>query len=349
MRQYCCFRYFPLFLAMVLTLTGCVGNLAPPGQGIPADIIHADVHNGGSALAFNPAGTLLASGGWEGRVHLWSLPEGARRAGWQAHDGTVNGLAFVEAGATLVSAGYDRRIVLWDLQGRVRTQLRTASPVTGLAVAAERGLLASGHDNGDVTVWRLLDGARLVRVDQKHLHEDRVRGLAWHPTRSVLASSGEDGRVWQWALGGEATELTPPSTYSRSLVYTEDGRVLMGSGWFRLFRWEPDTREVRELPTAHRGIINSIALGGQGRYLASISRQTDSAVYLLDPRSGEVMVRFQRHDLCGGFVALSPDGRYLATTSDDASVRIWDLLQSGAMNGRREEARPMPANIPHDK
>ena len=83
------------------------------------------------------------------------------------------------------------------------------------------------------------------------------------------------------------------------------------------------------MPTRHRGIIRSIGYLPGSNLLASISRQTDSAVYLLDPESGAVVRRFQQHDLCGASIALSPDGHYLATTSDDASVRIWDLAGGG--------------------
>ena len=83
------------------------------------------------------------------------------------------------------------------------------------------------------------------------------------------------------------------------------------------------------MPTRHRGIIRSIGYLPGSNLLASISRQTDSAVYLLDPESGAVVRRLQQHDLCGASIALSPDGHYLATTSDDASVRIWDLAGGG--------------------
>jgi WD40 repeat protein len=99
----------------------------------------------------------------------------------------------------------------------------------------------------------------------------------------------------------------------------------MGGGWFRLFRWELHDASVSVVPTRHRGIIRSIGYLPGSHLLASISRQTDSAVYLLDPETGAVVRRFRPHDLCGASIALSPDGHYLATTSDDASVRIWDL------------------------
>lgn len=326
-------RILPYFL-LLLVLTGCSGGLSSSRLAVPPTVIHEGVHNGGSALAFNPEGTLLASGGWEGKVHLWGLPDGARRTSWQAHDGTVNGLAFLGAGEVLISAGYDRRLVLWDRDGKILKVVVTDSPITSLAVAAERNLIATGHDDGQVKVWRLQDNRVPERIAHKRLHKDRVRGLAWHPVRTELASSGKDGRVMQWMIHEGVVELPRPSSYARSLVYTHDGRVLVGSGWFRLFRWELDQRKLRELSTAHRGIINSIALEGGGRYVASISRQTDSAVHLLNPDTGELIQRMQRHELCGGFVALSPDGHFLATTGDDASVRIWNLGQPRRMSER---------------
>ena len=62
----------------------------------------------------------------------------------------------------------------------------------------------------------------------------------------------------------------------------------MGSGWFNLFRWRLADASLTVLPTAHRGIVKSISFDRDGRQLASIGRQTDSAVYLLDAQTGDV-------------------------------------------------------------
>ena len=131
-----------------------------------------------------------------------------------------------------------------------------------------------------------------------------------------------------WTEDGSVRPLATPPADAWTLAFSPDGQTLSGGTWFRLYRWDLDDGTLTTIATEHHGIIKSIQYIDNGNELASISRQTDSAVYFLDAESGEVKRRFQRHDLCGGDIAVSPDGRFLATTSDDSSVRFW-LLEDG--------------------
>jgi WD40 repeat protein len=157
------------------------------------------------------------------------------------------------------------------------------------------------------------------------VHEGaQVIAVALQSKGTMTASSDDDGRVALVAPDGKLRWLDKPPTDALTLTFAAEGATLYGAGWFNLFRWDEASEKVRVLATDHRGQINRITFTPDGRELASISRQTDSAVLLLDPASGATRSALGKHDLCGGVVTLSPDGRYVVSTSDDASVRIWD-------------------------
>ena len=285
-------------------------------------VIHENAHNGGSVVAFSPAGDLLASGGWEGRVRLWQVPAGSHARGWQAHGDSVNGIVFTNDGRELVTAGYDGRLARWSAGGELFDEVDTPSPVMHMTASVSADRVLTGHVDGGVRLWRL---ANFSLLQERILHRGSVKAVAIDPAGDRFASSGSDGAVYVWSTGIPARRMEDPPADAWTLAFSPDGKVLMGGSWFRLYRWQLRDASLQTLATRHRGIIRSIRYLPASRALASISRQTDSAVYFLDPDTGAVVRSFQQHDLCGADVAVSPDGRYLATTSDDASVRIWDL------------------------
>ncbi len=316
-----------LAVIMLMTIAACSGRLV----GERPVFVKQDAHGGGSVVAFSPSGEWLASGGWEGRVRLWQTADGAGARSWPAHTGSVNGISFVEANGRLVTAGFDGLLASWSLEGRLLGSIDTRAPIMHMTANESAGRLLTGHKDGSIRLWRLAD---FTLLDERRLHRGAVKAVAIDSSGGRYASSGADGAVYLWSEHVPARRLADPPTDAWTLAFSPNNRWLMGGGWFRLFRWNLREASLQTLPTPHRGIIRSIKFLAAGAELASISRQTDSAVYFLDPQTGEALRRFQQHDLCGADIAVSPNGRFLATTSDDASVRIWDLA-GGVDQARR--------------
>ncbi|MCU0283864.1 MAG: WD40 repeat domain-containing protein [Candidatus Nanopelagicales bacterium] len=113
---------------------------------------------GMAALAFAPAGQVLASGGANGTIRLWDPRAGALLGRpLEGHVGPVTDLAFTRDGHLLVSTGWDATVRLWDAgTGEAAGVMRTDSPIQVVAVRDD-GLIATGDTAGRVLLWDPLD------------------------------------------------------------------------------------------------------------------------------------------------------------------------------------------------
>lgn len=65
------------------------------------------------AIAFHPGGRAVASGGFDGTIHIWDGISGSQRLVWPAHDDQVFDLEFSDTGARLFSASADGTVIVW--------------------------------------------------------------------------------------------------------------------------------------------------------------------------------------------------------------------------------------------
>lgn len=307
-------------LAPVLLLTGCsVWQLGDE----PPHYVDGSTHRGVDVLDFDADSSALASGGWDGKIAVWTLGGEKPERVWQAHVGAAQGLAF--NGAELISGGQDGRLMVWSRDGEPRRSVDTGSAISHVRILRAR--VVTGHYDGSVGIWDLHTLEGVLRMD---LHADTpVAALAVDPASGRIASSGYDGRVFLIEDDGRHRELERPATDALSLSFHPGGQVLYGGGWVRLSRWDIDAGGFESLRTPHWGAIAGLQYLPRGNVLASISRINDSSVFFLDPRTGDGVRHFQRQSLCGSAIRVSPDERYLATTGDDGLVRIWDLAAAG--------------------
>ena len=86
-----------------------------------------------SALAIDPDGEALVSGGGDKMVKLWGYDEGNCYAMGAAHSGAVNRLAVTPDKSQIVSVGSEGAIMIWDYVAPTLTEgsLSVASTTRG--------------------------------------------------------------------------------------------------------------------------------------------------------------------------------------------------------------------------
>jgi WD40 repeat protein len=101
----------------------------------------------------------------------------------------------------------------------------------------------------------------------------------------------------------------------------------------------PRPRTIAQHPKAvqnlrHPKAVNAVAFSPCGQRLATVGADRNARIW--DASSGQEHLsvthkgvrsnaRWRLANVCGRTVALSPDGRWLATASDDETARIWDV------------------------
>jgi WD40 repeat protein len=224
------------------------------------------------ALAFAPAGNVLAGSDNQGRVTLWSVPEGRVTATLPPVGVTVHCLAFSPDGRRLAVGDSTGTVTVWDVPARLPVTYCYGShqDVYAVAFSPDGSLLASGG-RGPVRFWNADTGRLVLSLQSAGL----TTSLAFAPDtgRLVVGSKGP-ARVSIWELdhGRGIQSLRGLTSQAAHLCLSEDGRSLaaVAHNW-QVGVWDLETGCLRLLLQGPRGGADddaALAFGPDGRQLA---------------------------------------------------------------------------------
>ena len=287
------------------------------------------------AVAFNPDGTILATGGADGAIRLWPLDQaGAAPAVVGGQVGWVTALAFSPDGETLAVGGSAGAIVLRPAHPEAPPAALpgVAGAIAAVAFSADGETLAAGSSDGTVRLWNAAHPATPVVLA---IPGETVTAVAFSPDGQRLSTGSSGGRVRLWDLAQPtiAPTILPGATdWVSTVAFSPDGQTLAFGGADGAVRLA-DVARPGAAPIALPGTagwIFAVAFSPSGGTLAAGG--SDGAVRLWDPAQPVAAPRLlpgQGETISS--VAFSPNGTALAAGDEDGSVRLWDLGQPAAI------------------
>jgi hypothetical protein len=235
------------------------------------------------------------------------------------------GLSFSRDGKALASACLGGAIKVWD----VRSGKESASfkEVGSLAFSPDGKTVASAQGSlGDWTVklWKVSGkGHRVLKL--KVIRDYLVGGLAFAPDGRTLAvvGMGRTGRVsvWDTVARKERLCIIGDTSFIRAVTFSPDGLLLAGAQWEDVTLWDVASGNARSTLKGHTGDVVSIAFAAGGKLLATCSHK-DGTIKLWDLPKGKVRLTL-KHPQCNN-IALSKDGKLLASGGNDSTLKLWD-------------------------
>jgi WD40 repeat protein len=285
-------------------------------------------------VALSADGAYLATGGDDGKVHVWDAQSGTPVETFGSQNAPIKQVAFTPNGIAAFAA--NNTGMLWTLSTEWKLERTIGNPndpqqivdrVTALDFSHDSKMIATGSGepsrSGEIKIWSVENGQLIRGI--KEPHSDTVFGLEFSPDDALIASCGAD-RFMKVFRTNDATFVRSYEGHTHHVTgvsWRADGRVLATCGADSVVKiWDART-------------------GDQQRTIQGLNKEGTSLRFVADGdgvvvTSGANLVRMVNatnggnlRDFPGNLdymfsVAASADGKTIAAGGQESILRVWN-------------------------
>ncbi|MEQ8167784.1 MAG: WD40 repeat domain-containing protein [Candidatus Eremiobacterota bacterium] len=279
------------------------------------------------SLSVRPDNMDFAAGGFNEILGIWHRED--RYVLYRTikrHSGIIN--LMKHRGEDILTASSDGTVIFWNtLTGeslkRIEIKGETLqtiaySPVL-LAMSIKSKFNFDDFKDKAIRIWNSNE-----EVYNLTGHKDDVMALAFNKNATLLASGGKDRTVMIWTLEDINNSFSPgiQEASVETLCFNSDGTILASGGADgKIYLWDIEKKSQICILPGHEGAITSIIFSPEGDKIISGSYDRHVNIWSKEA-TVTIETEWSVRDL-----NISPDGTYLAITTNNGIIEIWDLKE----------------------
>jgi len=268
---------------------------------------------------FSPDGEFFATASSDNTVKLWKL-DGTLVKTLEGHQDEVYSAKFSPDGELLATANDDKTVKLWKLDGTLTAILEGHKDwVFSADFSSDGELIASASRDKTVKLWKP-DGTLVKTLEG---HQNWVYSAKFSPNSKLLATASGDKTVKLWKADGTLVKtLEGHQDWVYSAKFSPDGELLATASNDNTVKlWKRDGTLVKTLKEDQYQQLYNAEFSPDGEFATASGDKTVK----LSKRDGTLVTTLAGHQDKVIRVEFSRDGKLIATTSRDGTVKLWNF------------------------
>jgi WD40 repeat protein len=208
---------------------------------------------------------------------------------------------------------------VWTLSGHPQ-------PCYGMAFSPDGKTLATGDDTARIFLWDMKTGKKIREFPRDKGHQRGIQTLTFSPDGKKIASVGKDGqiRIWNTAGGNPIASIVEVGINYYGAEFMPSGTFISATLEGAVSMFDAKTfKKIVTLATPNKTGINAVTLNLDGTNAILAARDGRLLIYDLKKRTRTSGVN--AHSDWAMNAITSPNGRILVSSSNDMTVKFWDM------------------------